>query len=320
MKPTRDFEFPPEQQAVLTRARRLEWASVVYIASAAAFLYVTMGTSQAMRTSFWEDVISVVPGIAFLVCTRIALRAPSQSFPYGLHGAVGIGYLIASLALCGMGLFLLGEAAAKVIAGERTTIGGMHLFGTTIWAGWPMLVAVAYSGIPSVLFGRAKASLAPQIHDKILYADAKMMKADWMAELATAVGVVGAGFGYWWLDPLAAAIVSLDILKDGVANVGVAMSDLTERRPKKTDRSEFESLPDEVKRLLEDLDWVEAAAVRLREAGHVFFGEAYVVPRVSDDLPRRIHEAVEAAKRFDWRLHDLVIMPVAHLDDQQTPR
>ena len=71
-----------------------------------------------------------------------------------------------------------------------------------------MLAAIAYSAVPSVLLGRAKLRLAPKIHDKVLLADADMMRADWMAEAATAVGGVGAGFGLWWLDPLAAALVS----------------------------------------------------------------------------------------------------------------
>lgn len=315
MKPTGDFEFPPAQAAVMARARRLQWLSVAYIVSAASLLYVTMGSSQAMRTSFFEDVISLTPGVAFLVCTRIALRAPSVTYPYGRHGAVSIGYLVAALALCGMGLFLLLEAAAKVIAGERTTIGGMSLLGTTVWAGWPMLAAVAYTAIPSVFLGRAKMRLALPLHDKILYADAKMMKADWMAELATAVGVLGVGFGWWWVDPLAAALVSLDILKDGVENLGVAVADLIERRPRKTDRSAYEPLPEEVKRWLEELDWVEAAAVRLRETGHVFFGEAYVVPRPgTGDLPARLAAAAEAVKARDWRLHDLVVTAVPRLD------
>lgn len=55
MSPREDHEFPPEQQALFDRARRLEWWGLAYTASAAAVLmYVTMGTSQAMRTNFFE--------------------------------------------------------------------------------------------------------------------------------------------------------------------------------------------------------------------------------------------------------------------------
>lgn len=317
MRATDAFDLPPEKERELQKARRLETWTLLYIASSATFLGFTMGTSQAMQTSFFEDVLSAVPAAAFLVCTRIARRKPDQDFPYGYHGVVSIGYLTASLALVVMGTFLLIEATMKLIANERTTIGGMTLFGHTVWAGWPMLAAVAYTAIPSVFLGRAKLKLAPQIHDKILYADANMMKADWMAETATAIGVLGVGVGLWWLDPVAAALVSADILKDGAVNVYVAVRDLMEHRPMKTDRSSPEPLPDELHAYIEGLDWVASATVRLREVGHVFFGEVCVTPHGSlEDLPAKIRRAVEDAKSINWRLHDVTITVL----DQQPAR
>ncbi|MBD0273281.1 MAG: cation transporter, partial [Acetobacteraceae bacterium] len=292
MKPVAAIEFPADVEETYRKARRLEWVTVAYVASAAAFLYATMGTSQAMRTSFFEDVVSVVPAAAFLVGTSVARRAPGPDYPYGTHRATSIAYLVASLALCGMGLFLLAEAAVKVFSNERTTIGGFSLFGTVVWGGWPMLAAILYSAVPSVLLGRAKLRLAPKIHDKVLFADAEMMKADWMAESATAVGVVGAGFGLWWLDPLAAALVSADILKDGASNLKTAVLDLIDRRPKKTDQSDWEHLPERVRALLRGMDWVADAEVRLREEGHIFMGEAFVVPHPdAGDLVRKLGQA-----------------------------
>jgi divalent metal cation (Fe/Co/Zn/Cd) transporter len=87
------FDLPPEKARDLNKARRLEMWTLIYIASSATFLGFTMGTSQAMQTSCFEDVLSAVPAAAFL-----------------------IGYLMASLALVVMGAFLLIEAAMKLIA------------------------------------------------------------------------------------------------------------------------------------------------------------------------------------------------------------
>ena len=313
MSEREDVEFPPEQQAVLSRARRIEWWSLAYTASAALVIYLTMGVSQAMRTSFFEDLLSMVPALAFLIASKVALRAPRSTHPYGYHTAVGVGYLTSSLALLVMGLLLLIEALVKLFEGERTTIGGMTLFGETVWAGWPMLAALAYGSIPTVFLGRAKLRIASQIHDKILFADAEMMKADWMTALATAFGVLGVGFGYWWADPVAAALVSLDILHDGASNVGHAVNDLMKRTPMKTDGSALEPLPGEVEKRLRALDWVEAAEVRLREDGHVFFGEAYVRARGGQASARQIADAVQDAKRLNWRLHDLTLTLVQRL-------
>jgi divalent metal cation (Fe/Co/Zn/Cd) transporter len=133
---------------------------------------------------------------------------------------------------------------------------------------------------------------------------------------ATAVGVIGIGFGYWWLDPLAAALVSLDILKDGGSNLYVAVTDLTDRRPQKTDRSDWEHLPDEIRDRLKDMDWIADAQVRMGEEGHIFLGEAFVVPKPGTaDLVRRLGQAVDEMKALDWRVHDIVIMPVESLPE-----
>lgn len=316
MRPVPRLEYPKEQQALYRRARRLEWGTVAYMVSAAVVLALTMGTSQAMRTSFFDDLLSIIPPLSFLITTKIAQRPATPEFPYGQHGAVSIGFLTSSLALLAMGAYLLIEAALKLLLVERTTIGGVTLFGRTIWAGWLMLAGLAYSMLPPILLGRAKHQLAPKLHDKVLFADAMMNRADWMTGAATAIGVVGVGFGFWWADPVVAAVVSVDIIHDGWKTLSTAVTDLIARRPEKTDASGAEPLPDRVRSFLESLDWVERAEVRLREQGHVFFGEAFVVPRTVTDLPRRLEQAVAEAKRLNWRLLELVIMPVPRLEDQ----
>jgi cation diffusion facilitator family transporter len=317
MRPIAAAEFPPEIEAVYRKARRLEWITFVYILTSSAFVYLTMGGSQAMRTSFFENAISIVPCLAFLICTVIARRKPSSEFPYGLHRATSIGHLIAALALCGMGLFLLGEATSKVLSGEKPTIGGIVVFDTVIWAGWPMLAALLYTSLPSFFLARAKLKLAPQLHDKILFADANMMKADWMSETATAIGVIGAGFGFWWLDPLAAGIISLDILKDGTSTLRTAVTDLMDRRPERADGSGIEQLPYEIRDVLRAMDWVADAQVRMREEGHIFLGEAFVVPVAGTRaLVEKLGQAAEEVKALDWRVHEVVIMPVDSLPEQ----
>jgi hypothetical protein len=53
--------------------------------------------------------------------------------------------------------------------------------------------------------------------------------------------------------------------------------------------------------------------VRLREEGHVFFGEAYVVVNDTSGLPQRLAEATEQCQQLDWRMHDLAIAAVPSL-------
>jgi len=62
------------------------------------------------------------------------------------------------------------------------------------------------------------------------------------------------------------------------------------------------------------MDWVDDVEVRLREEGHVFAGEALVVPADDHDLLERLDHAAEELRALDWRLHDLVVAPVAQLE------
>ena len=310
MRSAAALEFPPELEAHYSKTKRLEYFSLAYILSSVVLVYLVMGSSQAMRASWLENTISLVPPLAFLICTRIARMKPGRRFPYGMHGAVSIGYLTASLALFGMGLFLFIESAIKLLTGERTTIGGFDLFGTTIWAGWPMLAALLYTSVPSFFLGRAKQKLAPKINDKILHADAEMNRADWMSEGAAALGVLCTGFGFWWADAVAAGLVSIDILYDGFRNIRASVTDLMDEMPKSIEGDALDPLPEQLARHIERMDWVEKAEVRMREEGHVFFGEVFVVPANGRNLVARIAEVSEKAKAFNWRIHDLTVMPV----------
>lgn len=60
--------------------------------------------------------------------------------------------------------------------------------------------------------------------------------------------------------------------------------------------------------------WVKEASVRLRESGHVFFGEALVVPRSQDDLADKIQRTREELLELDWRLYDIAISPVDSME------
>lgn len=52
----------------------------------------------------------------------------------------------------------------------------------------------------------------------------------------------------------------------------------------------------------------------MREAGHVFVGDALVVPRPgTQNLVAKLGQAAEKAKALDWRVNEVVVMPVDRL-------
>ena len=82
-----------------------------------------------------------------------------------------------------------------------------------------MIAALVYSVIPPFILGRLKQPLAQELHQKALQTDANMNKGDWLAGLAGVLGIVGVAYGYWWVDAVAAIIISVEILRDGVSDL-----------------------------------------------------------------------------------------------------
>ena len=198
--------------------------------SAVVLLYLTLGSSQAMKAAWWEDLLGLLPPAAFLLSDRFRDRDPTPHFPYGFHRVTSLAYLSAALALLALGGYIL-----------------YHV-------------------------------------------------------------------GLWWADAAAAIVISLDIARDGVINVRAAAADLMDSRPTRYDDSATHPLIGDLEDELRDLDWVKDAPVRLREMGHVFVGEAFVVPVDDADPVTRIEGAAGRLVEVDWRLQEIVVTLVPHLE------
>jgi cation diffusion facilitator family transporter len=308
-------ELPPDKHELLKKAVRLEWLTIAYLLSAIVILYFSLGSSQAMKAAWAEDILSLLPPIAFLIASRVRRKQPDTKFPYGYHRVTSVAFLCASVALLSLGAFILYDSVMKLAKFEHPPIDLVKPIGDNpIWLGWLMLPALAYSALPAIFLGRAKQPLAKELHDKVLFADAEMNRADWLTAGAAMLGVVGIGFGLWWADGVAATIISVDITHDGFKNLKVALADLMDKEPTVVDHSRPDPLPLWVKNELLLMDWVKDAEVRLREEGHVFVGEAFVVPVDDEDLVGRVERANERLLDLDWRLHELVIAPVAEIE------
>ena len=313
MKPIQGDYLPPERKAVLKQAVRLEIITLAYMTSVIVLMGLVMGSSQAMKTAWVEDLLSLLPPISFLVAEPLRNRPPDDRFPYGYHRAISIAFLVSSLALMTMGCLLFLDSGWKLIQAEHPTIGTMTVFGHTIWQGWLMLPVLVWSIGPAVYLGHAKVEPARRLHNKVLYADASMNQADWLTGVAALVGVLGVGIGWWWADAVAALVISCDILYDGFKNLKTCIFDLMDRYPQTVDHQRLESLPARIETELKRLDWVQGAHLRMRECGQIFFGEVFIQPTDQRNLMHRIGEAQELIHKLDWRVQDIVVQMVQTL-------
>lgn len=309
-----NYLLPPEKEQELKKAMRLEWLTIVFMSSIVVVMYFSMGTSQAMKAALIEDIISLIPPVVFLIAVRVRSRRPDAGHPYGYSKATLLAFLCAAVAILILGLFVLYEAVSTLITQHHPTLGHFYLLGQwEIWSGWIMIGALIYSVIPPLILGRKKLRLADSLHESTLYADAAMNRADWLTAGAAILGVIGIGFGIWWADAVAAGIIGLDVIRDGIGNTRRAISDLMDHRPAAVATGEPLGLEASIAEALRPRPDIEEISVRLREEGHSISGELFIVFSHYDDLPARIQDIIACALAVDWRLHELVVMPVETL-------
>lgn len=222
---------------------------------------------------------------------------------------MGAAHLAASVALLGMGLFLVYDSGMTLLKREHPTIGTVQLFGHTIWLGWLMIATLVVTSIPTVVLGRMKLGLSKTLHDKVLFADADLNKADWQTAAGAVAGIIGIGFGLWWADSVVAIAIASSIVRDGWSNITSAVRGLIDHQAMTHDEAEELPLIGQVENTLRELDWVREPWVRMRDEGHVMHTEAFVrtMREVTlDDL----EDARERVRTLDWKLQDTVVIPV----------
>ncbi|MGL3151609.1 cation diffusion facilitator family transporter [Microbacterium sp. A82] len=309
-------DLPLEQQKALKKAVWWEYFTIIYTACTIALVAFVVGNSQAMKTAWIEDMLSLIPQVSFLIALIFVRRRPTVRHPYGFHRSMGIGHLVAGVALLGVGLNLAFEAASGLVAVEHPTIGTVNLFGHTIWLGWLMVAVMAIIVSGPFIYGRAKAKLAPVLHNKILYADADMAKADWQTNAASIVGVLGVGAGLWWLDGAAALFISLSIIWDGIRNTKGAVVDLMDERARTYDDKQPHPLAAEIVRYLRAQPNVKDAGVRMRDQGQVFHIEAFVVPHRKRITLAQIDRLSRGVADMDWKVQDVVVIACDEIPDE----
>lgn len=299
-----DGVVPAALREPMKRAVRLEWWNIGFTISIIVVMGLALGNSQTMKTAWVEDTLGLIPPIVFLVAVHFEKKGATADFPFGFDRVHSLAFLIAAVALAGVGAMLLWDAASTLLAREHATVASIHIFGRDIWLGWLMLAAQVYSIVPPLIIGRLEMPLAKQMQDEVLFTDSKMNKANWQTGAAGLAGVIGLGLGWWWADSLAAAFISVGIIADGWRALRIATTELVDGVPRELGSTR----PDpEAKRLVEELQArYPGATIRLRETGRYIHAEVGGVdPGARQDLKALWPGDPERS----WRLAQLAFVP-----------
>lgn len=163
-----------------------------------------MSASLALISDGVNSLTDAISSLAVLIAVRVSHQARDTNHPFGHHRAEPIAGLILAIFAGIAGFEILKTATVQLYTGEAAHITGY----------WPyavLLVSMLVKGAISLFFYRVGRSL----NSPALLAGAVDSQIDVLISLAALIGVSGSYFGFPYLDPLAALVISLFIFRTG---------------------------------------------------------------------------------------------------------
>lgn len=159
--------------------------------------------SKALFADGLNNATDILSSVAVLIGLKIARKPADEEHSYGHFRAETISSLIASLIMIAVGIDVLVRAIKDTLFFEPKAPDLLAAFTAIVCA----------IGIYFVYLYNKKIAL--RINSAGLLAAAKDNLSDAWVSLGAAVGIIASQFGMPWIDPLAAVIVGILILKTG---------------------------------------------------------------------------------------------------------
>ena len=163
-----------------------------------------IGRSSAMIADSVHSASDVFTTVIVIVGLKISSKKADREHPYGHERLESISAKLISEALILVGLAIGYKSALNIYSGNLVVPGRIALFAALLsvvvkeWMYWYTIIT------------------ARKIRSISMEGDAWHHRSDAFSSIGTFIGILGARFGYTFLDPLAGIIVSLLIIKVGI--------------------------------------------------------------------------------------------------------
>lgn len=194
-----------------------------------------LGHSPALLADGINSTSDVAYYIVVSIFVRLAGKPADEDHPYGHNQLESIGALV-------VGSFVITTAVAIFWNSINTIyelwIGEISYQGASAVALWVALFTVAVKIILTIYTRR----IGRQTKNASIMALAYDHRNDIFSASAAVIGITLGRMGYFWVDPLAGALVSLVILRTGIEILRESTSDLMGTVPGDALREEIENL------------------------------------------------------------------------------
>lgn len=172
------------------------------------------GRSDAVFADGIESACDFIAISATMLALRLGRQPFDEQHPYGHGRAESLAALLVALVIVVTGLWILVDAVQTILQQEP------------VRPGWIAVAAAALTIIIKEWLFRFSSSVGNRLQSPSLLALARDHRKDALTSVATLAGVSGAALGWGMLDPLAAALTSLIILRIGWTTFREAAHDL----------------------------------------------------------------------------------------------
>ncbi|MCZ0755697.1 cation diffusion facilitator family transporter [Anoxybacillus sp. J5B_2022] len=180
------------------------WVSIASYISLAIIKLIIGYTahSDGVTADGWNNFSDIISSVAILIGIKIAQKPRDHNHPYGHSRAENISSLIAAFIMMSIGLDVVGKGGLSLFHGEREATPQP----IAAWVG--VFSAAVMLGV--YWFNKR---LSERVNSQALAAAAKDHLSDALVSIGTVVGIGGAQWQVWWLDPLVAFLIGMIICK-----------------------------------------------------------------------------------------------------------
>lgn len=283
-------------------ASKSTWCSVVVNISLSTVQIILgiFSKSQGLVADGIHSLSDLVADFIVLFASHHSKKDADVDHQFGHQRFENAASLILGLILLLVGIGMLISAFNKIQNPE--SIQKVHII--ALWVAGIALIA------KELLF-RYMLSVAKRVKSSMLVANAWHARSDALSSLVVGIGIIGNLMGFPILDPIAAALVGLMIVKMGWQFGWEALNDLMD---KAADVEEVDAI---TKTLLETTGVSGIHDVRTRKMGDMILVDAHLEVDATLTVEQGHNIAVEARKRVLQRHRVLNLM--THVDPYQRP-
>ena len=216
---------------------------------------------------------------------RLAKKKPDIEHPYG-HGRVEyIATLIIAVMLILVGLGFIEQSIQRIINFETIKHKEYALF---------ISIIILISAVVKELMARFSNIIAKKIKSDILKADAWHHRSDALSSIGVAIGILGARYGFPFLDPFFGIIVSIIIIYVGVNLVKTTSNFIIGKGPDQNLKKQIKEIAEKINGILgihdlsiHDYGTTKILTLHADVESNLSLDEAH---KIADNLEEKINE------------------------------